>query len=165
VIEYAKYQFYFNIFQFALTCLVAIGAWWRTREKADSTKLTAASQKLERQLTDASLKQEKLLIDAKALRDEQCRQHKDDTAKIILRVDGHNDRLSQHKELLNTVETELKHLPKNTDIARLHEKVNTVSAQMSDLKAEIGKIAGAMPGLTNITTMMNDFLLHHGGKE
>lgn len=151
--EYAKYQFYFNIFQFLLTCAIGLGAWWRTREKADAKAIKAASVELLARLAED-----------KAERDKACALHKGDSKQLRDRLDGHNDRLSQHKELINTVESELKHLPTTTDLGKLHEKINTVSNQMSDLKADIREIAGAMPRLTHVTDMMNEFLLNSGGK-
>jgi chromosome segregation ATPase len=81
------------------------------------------------------------------------------------RVDGHNDRLGQHKELIVKMEGEFKSLPKKDDLEAVYERVNKVSSQMADLRAEVGKISGALPGLSHITEMMNEFLLQQGGKK
>lgn len=83
----------------------------------------------------------------------------------VNRLDAHNDRLAQHKELLTAIEGDLKHLPRSADIEKLHEKVNKVSNQMFELKSDISKIAGAMPGIIHITEMMNEYLLNNGGKK
>jgi hypothetical protein len=79
------------------------------------------------------------------------------------RVDGHNDRLAQHKELIVKIEGEFKSLPKKRDLDAVHDQVNIVKSQIADVRTDVGKIAGALPGLTNITEMMNKFLLLHGG--
>jgi chromosome segregation ATPase len=80
------------------------------------------------------------------------------------RLNGHSDRLGQHKELIVKIEGEFKSMPKKHDLDAVYDRVNKVSEQMSDLRSEISKIAGTMPGLTHITEMMNDFLLRQGGK-
>ena len=147
--QYARYQFYLNLLLGLFNTAMLIGGLISMRKKAARSQIEEQNRRL----------------DGMEKRLENVPNHCTGHALMETRVAGHNDRLQQHKELLNIVETDLKHLPKNADIEKLHEKINKVSDQMSDLKADLNKISGAMPGLTNITAMMNDFLLHHGGKE
>jgi len=146
--DFAKYQFYLNLMLGLVNTLMLIGGLISMRKKAAKAQIDEQNRRLdgmERQLANVP---------------HGCTAH----TMMETRVTGHNDRLQQHKELLNCIETDLKHLPKNADIEKLHEKVNKVSAQMSDLKADVSKIAGAMPGITHITEMMNEYLLNGGKK-
>lgn len=145
--DFAKYQFYLNLMLGLFNTAMLIGGLISMRKKAAKEQIEEQNRRLEGM--------ERKLANVPTA----CTGHTD----MVNRMNGHNDRLQQHKELLNTVETDLKHLPKNADIEKLHEKINKVSAQVSDLKADIKGIAGAMPGITHITEMMNEFLLN-GGK-
>lgn len=145
--DYARYQFFLNLLLGLFNTAMLIGGLISMRKKAAKEQIDEQNKR----------------IDALDKRFENvpgacCSHH-----KMEQRLDGHNDRLQQHKELINVVENDLKHLPKNADIEKLHEKINKVSTQVSDLKADISKIAGAMPGIAHITEMMNEFLLN-GGK-
>lgn len=147
--DYAKYQFILNLMLGLFNTAMLIGGLISMRKKAAKEQIDEQNRRI-----DALDKRLENVPSA------CCSHH-----KMEERLDGHNNRLQQHKELINIVETDLKHLPKNADIEKLHEKINKVSDQVAGLKADISKIAGAMPGLTNVTQMMNDFLLHHGDQK
>ncbi len=147
-VDYARYQFYLNLMLGLFNTFMLIGGLISMRKKAAKEQIEEQNRRIDGM--------EKRLENVPA----NCCSH----SKTEERIDGHNNRLQQHKELLNIVENDLKHLPKNADIEKLHEKVNKVSAQVADLKADIRQIAGAMPGITHITEMMNEFLLNNGGK-
>lgn len=146
--DYARYQFYLNLLLGLFNTAMLIGGLISMRKKAAKSLIDEQTRRLDNM--------EKRLENIPA----GCTGHQ----QMELRMGGHNDRLQQHKELLNTIETDLKHLPKTADLAQLHEKVNKVSAQVADLKSDLKEIAGALPGLTHITEMMNGFLLNNGGK-
>jgi len=146
--DYARYQFFLNLLLGLFNTFMLIGGLISMRQKAAKTQIEEQNRRL------AAMEQRLENVP------HGCTGH----AMMETRVTGHNDRLQQHKELINTIETDLKHLPKNIDIEKLHEKVNKVSNQMADLKADISKIAGAMPGVVHITEMMNEYLLNGGKK-
>lgn len=135
--EYAKYQFYFNIFQFALTCAVAVGAWWRTREKADAASINAAKVEMQK-------RQEK----AKADRDELCKQHKAETAGAANRL----------HELYSHLHDEISHLPAKAEFRDLSET-------MKHLTERIGNLDGRMSGVNRAVDLINQFLIEQGGKK
>lgn len=110
--EYAKYQFYFNIFQFALTCLVAVGAWWRTRETADAAAIKAVMAEMQARLTEA-----------KAERDKACTQHKGDSQHLRERVERLNDTV--------------KELPSRGELSRLHKRFDEIHAMVSGLDGQL----------------------------
>lgn len=134
--EYAKYQFYFNIFQFLLTCAVAVGAWWRTREKADDAKVTAAEAGMQKRLELA-----------KAERDKRCDEHKQQTAKDTAKL----NRLYEH------LHEEISHLPGRQE---LHD----LTASMRSLTDRIGNLDGRMQGVNRAVDLINQFLIEQGGK-
>jgi chromosome segregation ATPase len=143
-----------------------VGGWTAILFAALRWSLSRNLKSLEEKITDASSGSAKALTELSELRNKltnvpiTCNGHNFQTG----RLDGHSDRLAQHKELLTAIEADLKHLPKNSDIGKLHDKINGVNQQLSIMQGELGKVAGAMPGLTHVTEMMNEFLLNHGGK-
>jgi hypothetical protein len=148
-LNYAEWKFWLDVM-----VLVGVAAntgytWWTNREKVTNRRFKAQEDEI------AAIKSMLGNIPA------TCSKH----AKNEGRLDGHNDRLAQHKELLTSIETEFKHLPKRDDLEKVYERINKVSSQMADLKAEVGKISGAMLGITHITEMINDFLVQQGGKK
>jgi DNA repair ATPase RecN len=166
--DYPALQFWLIIFNALVTAIFAGYSWWMNREKVTNRRFTT----LESQVKDMVGKPE--LSKIKEARDAElagvrksldnipacCQSH----ALMDTRVSGHNDRLGQHKELITKIEAEFKFLPKKHDLEAVYDRVNKVSEQMADLRSEVGKIAGTLPGLTHITDMMNEFLLRQGGK-
>jgi chromosome segregation ATPase len=159
--NYAEWKFYLDI----VVLIGVIGnTWWSNREKVTSRRFAKLEEEVVKRATTAvteALTQRTTEVET-CLKNipGNCTGHKDMTT----RVDGHNDRLGQHKELIVKMEGEFKSLPKKDDLEAVYERVNNVSNQMADLRSEVGKISGALPGLTHITEMMNRFLLDQGGK-
>ena len=146
--NYAEMKFYLD-FVVLIGVLANTGyTWWSNREKVTSQRFATLEKEVGS--VKSSLKNVPTC----------CNGHTDMTN----RMDGHNDRLGQHKELIVKMEGEFKSLPKKDDLNEVYDRVNKVSNQMSDLRSEVGKISGALPGLTHITEMMNDFLLRQGGR-
>lgn len=143
-----------------------VGLWTGILFGALRWSLSRNLKNFEEKIVGASTDSAKALTELSVLREKlgsiptTCNGHNFQTT----RMDGHSDRLAQHKELLTAIEADLKHLPKNSDIGKLHDKINAVNQQLSAMQGELGKVAGAMPGLTHVTEMMNEFLLNHGGK-
>lgn len=135
--EYAKYQFYFNIFQFVLTCAVGFGAWWRTREKADDAKVQAAETNMQKRLESA-----------KSERDKRCEEHKQQTAKDTAKL----QRLYEH------LHEEISHLPGRQELQDL-------TASMRNLTDRIGNLDGRMQGVNRAVDLINQFLIEQGGKK
>lgn len=135
--NYAQYQFWFNVFQFALTCAVAIGAWWRTREKADAGAINAAKLEMQRRQEDA-----------KKARDEQCKQHRSETSGAT----------SKLQELYSHLHDEISHLPARGEIRDLSES-------MKHLTERIGNLDGRMSGVNRAVDLINQFLIEQGGKK
>jgi hypothetical protein len=166
--DYSALQFWVIIINSLITAIFAGYSWWCNREKVTNRRFTT----LESQVKDMVGKPE--LSKIKEARDLElagvrksldniplcCQGH----ATMEKRLTGHSDRLGQHKELIVKIEAEFKAMPKKHDLDAVYERVNQCNTQMSDLRSEVGKIAGAMPGLTHITEMMNEFLLRQGGK-
>lgn len=150
---------------FAWMCAL-VGTWTGILFAALRWSLSRNLKNFEETLTAASSGTAKALQELSDLRTKltnvptACNGHSFQTN----RLDGHSDRLAQHKELLTAIEADLKHLPKNSDIGKLHDKINGVNTSLAEMKGELGKVSGAMPGLTHVTEMMNEFLLNHGGK-
>jgi hypothetical protein len=141
-------EFWLNAIHLSFDVAIGFYVWWSNREKVTNRRFKAQEDKItaiETKIGNVPL---------------NCSSH----LKTESRLDGHNDRLSQHKELLSRIESEFKYLPKSSDLEKVYERINKIAGQMSDMKADVGKISGAMPGLTHITEMINDFLLTHGGK-
>lgn len=139
----------FSIFQFIVNSCIALWAYRVSRDKVTNTRF--------KELEDRTLTME---LGSKNL-PSGCPGH----TNINQRMDGHSDRLAQHKEMLNAVQAELKHMPKVRDLEKVYERVNEVKSQMTGLTGEVGKISGAMPGIVHVTEMMNTFLLNNGGKK
>lgn len=151
--DYAKWHFYLILLNSFLSLLAVIYSWWSTREKVIKSRYAHLTTEIEAMKSDIKLVKERDLP-------AHCSGHNE----IKSQLGQHSTQLGQHKDLLTAIEIDLKHLPKNADLGKLHEKINTANSQLGDLKAEVNKIAGAMPGVTHLTEMMNEFLLNHGGK-
>lgn len=139
--SYAAYQFYFNVFQFIFMCVVGAYTFWTNREKVTKSRFDAQGKRLaeiESKLGNISI---------------GCQGHN----TMTTRLDGHNDRLSQHKELIGQMQTELKHLPTQADITKLSDKIES-------LHGDVHEITGAMPGLKRAVDLMNEFLINNGRK-
>lgn len=162
--NYAEFKFYLDI----IVLIGVIGntgyTWYTNREKVTSQRFAKLEEEVVKRATTA-------VTEALNLRTAEietslrnvpscCNGHQ----LMTTRMDGHSDRLGQHKELIVKMEGEFKSLPKKSDLEAVYERVNKVSSQMADIRAEVGKITGAMPGLTHVTEMMNEFLLRQGGK-
>ena len=143
-INYAEWKFYLDFVVLIFVAGNSIYTYWSNRQKVTSARFATL---------------EKEVVKLKSVPD--CCSNQGDTT---LRLNGHNKRLGQHKEMLNAIEGELKHLPTNKDLGVIHEKINTVNSHLADLKAEVNKVVGAMPGVTHLTEMMNEFLLNQGRK-
>jgi hypothetical protein len=164
----AEWKIYIDISVLIIVAGNSGYTWWCNREKVTNRRFAL----LENQVKDMVSKPE--LSKIKELRDTElfgvkkvldnipacCQSH----TMMDQRVAGHNDRLGQHKELIVKIEGEFKSLPKKHDLDVVYDRVNAVSSQMADLRSEVGKISGTIPGLTHITEMMNEFLLRQGGK-
>lgn len=135
--DYAQYQFWFNVFQFSLTVLVAVGAWWRTREKADAATITAAKVEMQKRQEAAKL-----------ARDEQCKAHKAETTGAT----------GSLQKLYNHLHDEISHLPARQEIRDLSES-------MKHLTERIGNLDGRMSGVNRAVDLINQFLIEQGGKK
>lgn len=160
----SEWKIYIDIVVLIIVAGNSFYTWWSGREKVTSKRFAALEKEVaQRSTVDAAVEQARQIQELESkFRNVPscCNSHNDTTG----RLDGHNTRLGQHKEMLNAIEGELKHLPTNKDLGVLHEKINTVNAHLSDLKAEVNKVVGAMPGVTHLTEMMNEFLLNQGRK-
>ena len=161
---YAEFKFYLDI----VVLLGVIGntcyTWYANREKVTSRRFVKLEEEVVKRATTAvteNLAQRTVDLEGKLKNIPGCCTGHE---TMLARVDGHNDRLGQHKELIVKMEGEFKSLPKKDDLEAVYDRVNKVSNQMADLRSEVGKISGALPGLTHITEMMNEFLLRQGGK-
>lgn len=76
-----------------------------------------------------------------------CCSHKD----MVLRMDGHNNRLEQHKQLVDQIAGDVKHLPKTGDLERIHHRVDQVFRLADAIKGEL-------KGITNNISLL---LEHH----
>ena len=146
--DYAKYQLLISIFNTAFTCAAFIFAWWNTREKVLRSRFSGQDTRL----ADLEIKVGNM--------PSHCSGHNGHSE----RLDKDNERLQQFKEMLKAVEGDLKHLPTVKDLEKLYERINQVCNELSDMKADVGKISGAMPGITHVTEMMNEFLLNQGSR-
>jgi len=135
--EYAKYQFYFNIFQFALTCAIGFGAWWRTREKADAAAIK-----------DATAEMQKQLAAARAERDKACALHKEENNRTITKLN----------ELYSHMHDEVSHMPGRQELRELIRG-------MQNLTDRIGNLDGRMSGVNRAVDLINQFLIEQGGKK
>lgn len=134
--EYAKYQFYFNIFQFLLTCGVGLGAWWRTREKADDAKVKTVAAEMQQRLETA-----------KAERDQRCIQHRTDNSLATEKL----------QKLYNHLHDEISHMPGRQELLEL-------TKTMQALTDRIGNLDGRMQGVNRAVDLINQFLIEQGGK-
>lgn len=162
--NYAEYKFYLDIAVLMVVVCNTGYTWWSNREKVTSRRFVKLEEEVVKRATTAvteALTQRTGEIEA-CLKNipGTCSGHRD----MNTRVDGHNDRLGQHKELIVKIEGEFKSLPKKEDLDAVYNRVNKVNDQIGDLRKEVGKIEGIIPGLTHITDMMNEFLLRQGGK-
>ena len=149
----------YTALNFGMSVLNALGlllfglyAWWTNRDKITNARFKMLEEETAEIKADIKNRVGNIPTN--------CNGHKE----MERRADGHNERLAQHKELITEIKTEFQHMPKNHDLEKIYERINKVGAQVSDMKGELGKIAGAMPGITHITEMINDFLLTQGGK-
>jgi archaellum component FlaC len=168
-VKYEELKFWLAVIQFISTIAIGIYVWWSNREKVTNGRFTSLETKVQEMVSKPELTQ------AKEKRDLEIAGIKKITDNLAAacpcypemksRLDGHNDRLSQHKELITRIEGEFKHLPKHDDLEKIYERVNKVSGDMATIKADVAKISGAMPGIQHITDMINDFLIQQGGKK
>jgi chromosome segregation ATPase len=168
--DYAKGHFYLTLINALFSLLAIAYSWWNSREKVIKGRFEHQTKDIENLKNDMktiketgpkALDIETLKSDVKAIK-ENVPTHCNGHQQLVSRMDGHNDRLGQHKDLLTAIETDLKHLPNNEAIGKLHEKINSVHSQMMEVKSEVSKISGAMPGISHLTEMMNEFLLNNG---
>lgn len=110
--DYARYQLYFNVFQFAFMCVVGAFSWWRTREKADAAAINAAKKEMQKSLDEAKVE-----------RDKACTQHKLDSQRFQDKVDRLNDIV--------------KELPSRGELSRLHKRFDEIHAMVSGLGGEL----------------------------
>lgn len=162
--NYAEFKFYLDI----VVLFGVIGntgyTWYANREKVTSRRFIKLEEEVVKRATTAvteSLAQRTVELEGRLKNIPACCSGHE---LMTARVDGHNDRLGQHKELIVKIEGEFKSLPKKEDMDAVYNRVNKVNDQIADLRKEVGKIEGIIPGLTHITDMMNEFLLRQGGK-
>lgn len=173
--DYAIYKFYIDILVLIVVAGNAVYTWWSNREKVTNKRFAALEGQVKEMVSKPELQTVRDKRDAQVNELKQrvdnipavCGGHGDMKqcyAELRMRVDGHNDRLGQHKELLNRFEGEFKHLPKHEDLEKIYERINKVAAEVSRISAEVAKVAGAMPGISHATELMNEFLINQGGK-
>lgn len=126
--NYAEYQFYFNVFQFFFTCLIGIIAWWRTRERDDTTKLNALSESMQL-----------LLEKAKTDRDASCEKHKSDTTRI--------DKECQ------IIQIALARLPSDDKIIALHKRLDVLVQTFATFQ---GEIKGELKGMSHTLDLLQE---------
>ncbi|MCM0081793.1 hypothetical protein L4X63_09345 [Geomonas sp. Red32] len=174
--EYAKWHL---IISTALSVAAIVHSWWNTRERVIKARFAAfEKQKVEaeqKELAAAKAEREKLtatigtlgekvaMLAARVenLPNSSCSKH----AELAARQEGQAKDFISYQLLLTRVETDLKHLPTVRDIEALYKKMDLFREQVANLQSEVSEIAGAMPSLTNVTAMMNNYLLDHGVKQ
>jgi len=132
--EYARYQFYFNIFQFVFMCVIAIVGWWRTRETADTAKLAAVADAM-----DAKLKE------ARAARDTQCQTHKQETSRVT--------------QECHLIQVSLARLPSDDKIIAIHKRLDVLVQNFSNFQ---GEIKGELKGMSHTLDLLQEHHINGG---
>lgn len=107
----------YGIFRDVLLVVVMIYTWWGNREKVTAKRFTS----LEKQVA------ERLSTQAHQMLDEEQK-------KVC---EAHTRRTNQSEQDLRRIEGEIKHLPSQADIGRLHARIDEVFGLVKDLGGEM----------------------------
>lgn len=140
--NYPAWKFWLDALQFIATAVIGGYVWWTNREKVTSARFAKLEEEVIKRATTATIDaQVQRLIEVEAkLRNVPgcCSGH----PEMSQRLNGHNDRLSQHKELIDRLAGNVQSLPKTTDLERVHHRVDQVFRLADSIKGQLMTLSG-----------------------
>lgn len=115
-LNYEFWRFWMGVVQLVGTAVLGIYVWWTNREKVNSTRFKSLENEVRDRVTEAAL------TAIEKDRAERC--------------DRHQARTSSIENELHGIKTELKYHPNQTDIARVHARMDTVSKELDQAVGE-----------------------------
>lgn len=70
-------------------------------------------------------------------------------------LDQTNERVADLERQVRDVAADLRHIPSHTDLAQIHEKVNSLSGTMREVRGELA-------GINRTLGLINEYLLNKG---
>lgn len=137
-INYTAWRFWFDVLQLLGTLAIGIYVWWTSREKITSQRFAALEKEVAKRISPADLD------DARAKRDKQCAEHRQETTTL--------------NKAYADLSREVSHLPTRSEVKEL-------SDSMRSLTEKIGNLNGRMSGVNRAVDLINQFLIEQGGKK
>jgi hypothetical protein len=114
-------MFYLTVTMTVINVIVGVSNYWSNRDKVTKARFEAQNKEL------ADIKTKLAAIPTTG-----CNSHSHTT----MRLDGHSDRLRQHKELIDTLIAEVKHLPKAEDLGKIHVRIDSLLGATKNIEGE-----------------------------
>ena len=151
--NYPAWKLLFDLIQMLGTVGVAIYVWWSNREKVTSQRFAALEKEVAERAKHtelADLHKELAgrvkrgdLQAVKEQRDIQCADHKSETLSL--------------RKSYAELHIEVTRLPDRHEITNLNNSIK-------ELTEKLGNLDGRISGLNRVADLMNEFLIHQGGK-
>ncbi len=117
MVDYTAMRFYLDILVLLAVVASTGYTWWSTREKVTSKRFQRLEAEVQERVTEAALK----AIDEK--REGRCDQHRGRTSSIEKELQG--------------IFGEIKHLPSQSDIGRVHARMDEMLGQVKTIGGEM----------------------------
>jgi len=140
--NYPAWKFWLDVMQFLSTAAIGLYVWWNNRDKITQARFARLEKEVVERVSTAVYDSHvnRLAETESKLRNvpASCCGHPD----MLRRMEGHNDRLSQHKQLIDQLAGNVQGLPKTTDLERVHSRVDQVFRLADSIKGQLGTLAG-----------------------
>ena len=135
--EFARYKFYLDMAQFAMTGALGVYVRFATRARVNQTRFQALEKHVRTKIT---------ADDAQAMLDQQlpdCKAHQAQTRNL--------------ETLAARLGTELRDSPTRQDLAQIEKNLSRIFSQTA-------KLEGRFEGIDRLTGLLNEFMVNQGGR-